>query len=133
MFFNSGNSLMIKKLVFNIVILIICSSCQGANKRISACMASSLEEESVIQATTNKIEKKVKLEFPKSAYPKRINEGCVKISFTINNAGYARNLEVVDSYPKHYFDKGAKKSLQKFKFSEGDGLETYKIILRFTM
>ncbi len=77
----------------------------------------------------------VRPNYPASPYASVFNEGYVKIQIEINSRGEVDKAVVIDSKPKHYFDKSALHAIRNSLFSKDNesnhrcGIFTYKFTL----
>jgi TonB family protein len=104
-------------------------SFQSLADDVLPCSDSS-ESESEIEVV-----KIVRPNYPTSPYTSVFNEGYVKIQIEINSHGQVDKAVVIDSKPKHYFDKSALHAIRKSLFSKDKdsnhrcGIFTYKFTL----
>ena len=55
-------------------------------------------------------------------------EGWVKLSFSVDDNGRARSIEVLDASPTQIFNRAAEKALRKWRFELLPGHDTQKVM-----
>ena len=69
-----------------------------------------------IDTTFKKIVLYKKPSIPTSNYMKNIKQGCIKVSFIINNEGNATNIKILNANPVRIFNRTIIHSLKSMKF-----------------
>ena len=73
-------------------------------------------EKNIIKDTLKSLLSYEKPNLPKSPYFKDIKQGCIKVSFDIDDTGNTTNIHILSSNPARVFDRVIVKSVNKLKF-----------------
>lgn len=100
-----------------------------ANAGCQHCVLPS--EEVVITRTENFILQSEKLQIPSDLFGPGENYVCALLSFDIGDDGYAKNIEVVRSYPRHRLDRSGIWTLRNFRFTPSQNIADRKGMFLF--
>ena len=71
------------------------------------------------------------VDFPPAAAARNIDAGTVKARLTIDANGAVKNVQILESRPRRYFDEEAARSLREWRFNPGADNRSYEVQINF--
>jgi TonB family protein len=71
------------------------------------------------------------VDFPPAAAARNIDAGTVKARLTIDANGAVKNVQILESRPRRYFDEEATRSLREWRFNPGADNRSYEVQIDF--
>jgi protein TonB len=69
--------------------------------------------------------------FPPAAAARGIDSGRVKARLTVDAAGSVSKVQILEAYPRRYFDDEATRSLREWRFNAGADNRSYDVEIAF--